>query len=121
MAPVAPMPSASDAMAKAAKSGPRRSSLTAYRTSWSQLSTNAPALTSRTLLFQRLDPPELQRRRAPRLGRLMPARTVLFFERVERAAQLVVEVAFDAAAMHQIPPQAAKTGETSHAYLLCSA
>ena len=69
------------------------------------------------LCFDRVDSPELQRRRAPRLGRWCTPLQVLIDQQLECRAQLVVEVALDAIAMRDVSPQTSQPRQERHANL----
>ena len=66
------------------------------------------------LCLDRVDSPELQRRRAPRLGRRRTLLQVFIDQQLECRAQLVVEVALDAIAMRDVAPQTSKPGPERH-------
>ena len=66
------------------------------------------------LCLDRVDSPELQRRRAPRLGRRRTLLQLFIDQQLECRAQLVVEVALDAIAMRDVLPQTSQPRPERH-------
>ena len=113
MAVLAPMPKASVRIAAAAKPGERRICRHAYFTSWSNVSMQHARPDVPDLFLDRLDAIQLDHRAAPRLAGLDARGDLLIDQQIERRLHLVVEIAFDAIAMAEVAPEAARRRESA--------